>query len=100
MGAHGLQALRCLRAAKPVAELPTRWIGIVTERGTQKLLNIPPVPAPHDFRLTRCRSLRILRWALLVVVMVIPVVDPFPDIARHIIKAIGTLAQFEHPHRD
>ena len=32
--------------------------------------------------------------------MVIPVIDPFPGIAGHVIDAIGTLAHFEHPNRN
>src|SRR6185312_564350 len=95
-----LWELRGLRATEPVAELPTRWFGIEPEGRTQKFLKIKPIPASHDFRLPLLRSLWILGQALLVIVMVIPVVDPFPDIAGHVVDAIGTLAHFEHSHRN
>jgi hypothetical protein len=41
--------LRGLCATEPISKLPTRRFGIETERRTQKLLNIKPVTAPHDF---------------------------------------------------
>src|SRR6185437_6555701 len=95
-----LWELRGLRATEPVAELPTRWFGIEPEGRTQKFLKIKPITASHDFRLTLRRSLRILGRTLLVGVMVIPVVDPFPGIAGHVVNAVGALAHFEHSYRN
>ena len=44
-------------------------------------------------------SCRIPRRAGLIIVRVIPVADPFPDIPRHVIDAIGALSVFKSPHR-
>ena len=45
------------------------------------------------------RSCRIPQRAGLVIVRVIPVADPFPDIPGHVINTIGALSVFKHPHR-
>src|SRR5580765_7059166 len=67
-------------------------------RGAQTLRTAAPRAATDYFVIALWRSCRVLRRAVLVIVSVIPIADPLPDIPGHVIDAIWTLARFKHPY--
>src|SRR5512141_1516535 len=92
--------LRSLRATEPIAEVSVRRLGSEPVRRTQELRNVEPGSAPHHFILTSCRPCWVPPWAVLVIVIVVPIADPFPGIPGHVIDAVGTPALFERPYWD
>ena len=91
-----LRILRASEARKVLA--PERRRIPVPVRRAQRARAAVPRSATNPFVPTRWRSSRISRRAGSIIVMVIPVTDPFPDIPCHVIEPIGTLALFEGSH--
>src|ERR1043166_3500252 len=99
--------LRCLpspglegflgQANKPLFTLPLPSQG-PTHYGVIAHRNPLRNRATDHFGNPRCRSGRVPRRGGAVIVIILPVADPLPDIPGHIIDAIGALAIFKHPH--
>src|SRR4029077_11674311 len=94
------QGLWILGAPKPGDVLASERRGIeVPVRSSQASRTGVPGTATDHFEPTRWRSCRAIWRAILVVVIVIPVADPFPNIPGHVIDPIGTFAGLQRPHR-
>src|SRR5579883_2265147 len=53
-----------------------------------------PAGAAKNFVGSRVGSLGVFRGAFLVILRIVPIGDPFPDVARHVVGTIRTLAGF------
>src|SRR5262245_17987122 len=96
---QGIHALWRLRTPEPgTVALERRHMGLPF-RGAQSLWTATPGAATDHFGNARCRSCRVAQRGGAVIVIVIPVAHPLPDIPGHIIDAIGALAISKHTHR-
>src|SRR5207245_8038877 len=84
-------------APEPGRFVPNRRIAVHAGKDADRGGLVLPSCPPDDFLCARVRAFGILRRALLVVAGVIPVVDPFPYVAGHVVGAERALARFIAP---
>src|SRR6185437_8501651 len=80
-------------ATKSRGLVSNRWIALHTSKNADRRRLILPARAPDHFLCACVWTFRILFRALLIVSGIVPVIDPFPNIAGHVIQAKGALAR-------
>src|SRR5437773_10644934 len=93
-----IKFLLCVHGAAETGRfVPDRRIAVHAGKDANRGGLVLPSCPPDDFLCAPVRAFGVLRRALLVVVGVVPVVDPFPYVAGHVVGAERALARFIAP---
>ena len=94
------QFLYCVhRATETGRFVPNERITVHAGQDSDRGGLVLPACSPNDFLRACLRAVGILLRAFLVILGIVPIVDPFPDIAGHVVNAERAFARFIAPDR-